>query len=234
MNFISGGYYFSQGKEPPEWTNTVLLPKTIWSVSEVFSEIFPNTWAFTLGNGPDEEEKKFLMDQLGLNENEFLEMQKFLDDLYFKERCGFPYIIYDLSTARLIYQQYLFRWQNLKLLGLGLPTTYFNEFLEETTSPSQYLKSDLRYQVLKREAPASGGHILGFDILGYSGGFWSFISQGFETAFSQELGVHLNAYGLIDNFDDAARALAYVKAHDPEEGVWCFWQVMEYLPVTPQ
>jgi hypothetical protein len=233
MNFISGGYYFSQGQNPPEWTNTALLPKVIWSVSEAISEVFPAAWAFTTGTDPAKREKKFFMDLLGLNANEFLEMEKFFDDLYLKKLCGFPNVIYDLPTARLIYQHYLFRLQNLKLLGLGLPNTYFDEFVQETASPSQYLKSSLRHKVLKKEPPSLDGHILGFDVLGYDGGFWPFISQGFETAFSQELGIHLNSYGLIDSFDDAAKALAYVKAHDPEEGVWFFWQVMEYTLITP-
>lgn len=231
MNFISGGYYFSQGKEPPEWSNTALLPKIIWSTARDISDVFPDAWAFTTtGNEQVQREKKIFMDLLDMNASEFAEMEKFFDSLYFQKRCGWPNVIYDLPTARIIYQNYFFRLQNLKLLGLGLPSSYFDEFVKETVSPSQYLKSDLRYKVLKMEPPSLDGTILGFDVLGYDGGFWSIVAQGFESELSQNSGIHLNSYGLIDNIDEAARALDYVKTHNPEEGVWFFWQVTEYSP----
>jgi len=232
MNFINGGYYFSQGRKPPAWTNTALLPKVMWSVSDKVSYVFPAAWAFSTATDAAKRKNKEFIDRLGLSANEFFEMGKFFDALYFKKLCGFPYMIYDIPTARLIYQRYLFRLENLKLLGLGLPNTYFDEFVNETIFPSQYLESSLRYKVLKMDPPALDGNFLGFDILGYDGSFVPFTAQGFETAFSQKLGIHLNIHGLIDSFDDAARALEYVKAHNPEEGVWFFWQVMEYTLIT--
>jgi hypothetical protein len=231
MNFISGGYYFSQCTHPPEWANLVLLPEKLWSPSPIFSELFPDSWIFSWGKDRKDRNKSELMKIIGLDNEEFTNMQAFFDALEQQNRIGFPNIIYDLSLARNLYQKYFWRIPNLKLLSVGLPETYLDEFVEDMKFPSQYFKSSLRKKILQNEILPVGGNRLGFDILGFGGAvFWPFITNGFETKFFQDLGINLNSFGLIDQYEDAMKALKYVRSNRHEEGSWYLWLEMEYQP----
>lgn len=230
--FISGGYFFTQGKNPPEWANLELLPQTLWSVSSVISDdMFPDSWVFSWGGDRDDRDKTYFQKQLGMDISSFSEMQSFFDELYEQKKVGFPNIVYSLSLARELYKRYFWKVPNLKLLGLGLSETHIDEFATKMAFPSQYLKSSLRYKVLQLEKLPDDGVSLGFDILGFDGAiFWAFITNNFETQFWQNLGIRLNSHGYIDSYDDAVIALEYARTHHPEEGKWFLWKVIAYDP----
>lgn len=231
MNFISGGYYFAQGKHPPEWANLALLPETMWSVSPLISELFPDSWVFSWGKSRAHRNKSEYMKMLGMDMPSFVEMEAHFDTLWNQKSCGFPNVIYDLSVAHTLYKKYFWCVPDIKLLSVGLPETYLDEFAQDMAFPSQYLESSLRYKILQKELLPAGGKQLGFDILGFDSAiFWTFLTNGFETKFVQDLEIHLNSYGLIDQYEDAERALEYVRANRHEEGSWYLWLVTEYQP----
>jgi hypothetical protein len=85
--------------------------------------------------------------------------------------------------------------------------------------------------VVKRDQPlAAGGTVLGFEPLVANGGLaCSWLCNGLARDAAEKLGVQTNPHGLIENLEDAARVVTYIrKDGHAEPGLWLPWLLVPY------
>ncbi len=84
---------------------------------------------------------------------------------------------------------------------------------------------------VKREAPAVGGEILGFEPMAFEDGLTcSWLCNGLETVCFEKLGIRPNASGYLKDEADAARAVELIESDETgaEPGLWLPWLLLEY------
>ena len=220
-NYFLGGYYLVEGSPPQSWMNRSLLPTKLYSISTHISEHHPYLSLLTWVDEPPENYRL----KLGLDLNQFAALQIKADRWFDREQYGWAGVWIDPDIAREFALDYLSHIENLKLIAIALESSYRNEFLIDY-NPKLGVDRILRSgQTIELNRGFLGYEILGDD----RGSFCSFICNHLETDLKQKLGIRLNRYGLIEQYDLAIQATDYINL--PETGaeplLWQPWAIIE-------
>ena len=234
MEFFVSGYYLVQAsrKDKPWMDKDGLLPAKIWSGSSHICAKYPDAWILKWVSGYGKEDKREeAKKSMDLSAAEFTHAQDKFDELLAQEKFGFPNVYVNRELALESFHQFFRSMPDLKLLGLGLPESRWEEFMTQYDSEGfePITRNGVYKKLLEREY-VSNGHILGYDALGFEGAdFCSLLCSGSERDAHYEYGATYNEFGLITEFEPAeqvseAFSQNKIRLHD---GFWCPWLVFE-------
>jgi hypothetical protein len=231
MDYYLGGYYLVEGVARPDWTAS-FLPDTLWTVSACICPTYPDSWGLPWVS-ESEETLQEIRERLGLEPEAFQELRREVDAALAEERFGWPNVWLDLASARAFRRRYLRHIPQLTLLAIALPEPYVEDFLrDETPIDSNEAEVGIFRRMLRRERWGLDGDPHGFDVLGaeMGGSLHTFVCNGLEKPYQDQLGIALNQHGLIDGYDDAIRAAEYtnLESTGAEPVAWYPWLVVEH------
>jgi hypothetical protein len=224
VDFVAGGYLLCLPWEPPSGERTEgKLPSKVLTASDCLSVIGPGPWGFSWVNDDADERFGISVDRLG-------ELATWLDAQMKAGGFGWPSLFLDLTTARAFLQ--LFRpTSHPHLIGLALPASGVAAVLADEPDREGVGTNGYVVGLRKGQPLAAGGTIRGYEILGEKcGAFHSWHCNCLASLVQSELGVGVNEYGLIDDYQSAVRATELVRS--PATGAepirWDMWLIAEY------
>ncbi len=232
MEFIVGGYYLIQGAPLQKWMNAELLPLIIWSASRCICKKVPDAWVFPWTTKPDPKKERMTYQQaLGLNDIEFIELQKLFDKLLRENEFGYPNVFMSYPVAQLAYSQFFYRLNNLKVISIALPENEVQNFIDEFEPQGNVAENGVRRKLRQYQRLESQAIPIGYEVIGYDGAdFHSLICSSMEGEVNSKYGAHFNHYGLMDALEDIACIVDDIRsgALVAEEGYWASWLISEY------
>jgi len=232
-DFIAGGWFVARAVKRPEYSSPELMPEKIISASESVGRILQAYWGMAI----DRNRQKLL--DFGIGEDrhpDFAAWSRTNTDL------GHPNTFYKLSKARQFVERFMKGSEEVLILGVALHKDLVPNFLEESKQVvydpvrETYVHSDYATpRVLKLNDHPIPGDILGFELLGYEAGFWSWLRNSMEKYAHTDLGITPNQYGLIDSYEDAKRIHEWIDAEGSahaEPIPYKPWLVISYPPVS--
>ena len=258
LPFIIGGYYLIQGARPKSWMNESLLPPMLWSASRHICRKIPDSWILgwekakyeqkdvdkffeTFGIDlnqtresniqEDQEEREHFKHILGLNNDQFLQLQKEFNQLVSEEEFGFPNIYFNLQLAQSFYLRYFYKVPNIRLISISLNKSHVPEFIREFDPSITVGESGVRKKLLQFQSIEPYAKPLGFDILGYDyADFHSLLCHSMEEEILNIYGLSFNQYGFFDSEEEILLLLKDVQSEKlgVEEGYWDSWLISEY------
>jgi hypothetical protein len=230
MRVISGGYLFVGAAPRPPYAGSRVLPASLWTPTSCICELYPEYWAFSWCKPPQDQIDSALR-QLGLNHADLGRLQEWVGQQFERGGVGFPGIFLRHEIALGFAAEFLRAGPEIKLLGIGLPEAYLDEFLSEA-QPGPGEAAPGIYQAVRSRTPiAEGGMSLGFEPLGYEhGGFHSFICNSLEKDYAEKLSLTINEYGRFGDLAACERAVEYTRLDSTgaEPALWQPWLVVEY------
>lgn len=233
--FIVGGYFFIQASKPQDWMNTKVLPPFVFSASRCICEKIPDAWIFPWNTNPDpDEDRNKYQNALGLNNQEFEELQNQFDRLLAQEEFGYPNVFMSRALAEDFYARYFYKLPNVKLVSISLPEKDLQDFIERYR-PHKYVwqngvPTKLRqYQFVEEDAKRLGFEVLGFDAADFETLFCSSTTSDDEVL--KHYGINFNQYGLIDKFEETISIVRDIQEEvlrAAGEGYWTAWLMSEY------
>jgi len=236
VKFYIAGYYLIQGSQKPSWMDkNNLLPDKIWSGSRHICQKFPDSWILgwhtNRGEIEDKQEQENAKAITKLSLNEFSLAQKEFNELLRENQFGFPNVFMKPDVAREKYHRYFAAVPDLKLLCLGLPETYLEQFFAYYNAQGfePFKLNGVYLKLSQREVCPTNG-LIGYDLLGLDGAdYCSFLCGSMESEIHENYGVRYNQYGLIDEFNQAEKVAQAITSgvEKAEEGFWAPWLVYE-------
>jgi hypothetical protein len=231
MNFISGGYYIITSVVRPDYMDKELTPDTILSVSECICDLHPET---TVLWGRSNEVKRKYAQQLNLSHDTFNEIEKWVEDKFEAGIFGFPQVFTTFELAREFLSKFLCHLSDAKIIGIGLPKEYVEEFIEYEESKNKPEENQYGIEkLLLRRIPIEekDSKMMGYEVLGFEyGTFHSYLCNGLEKDFNKHFKFTLNQNGLIPSLEEAARYCEYSNEEDlgTEPVLWLPWALYVY------
>lgn len=222
-NYISGGYFLTKLIPRPDGISD-LIPSTIVTLSNCFTQIAPDDWADS-GYNYDAEERNAEAKKFGIDASVVPELVDHFTQAVAEHHIttAFPC----LAVAREFYQLCEDK-SSAVLVGIGL---------HRSLLPSLYRQKDDHvnrgYDLFERVDAntdlEAGGEPLGYEILGFEATkFHSWLCHNSPVEAHDNFGVKPNGNGFIDSLTDAVRITEYVKANGAEPAVWEPWLVVRY------
>jgi hypothetical protein len=227
--WISGGYYLI---EPFEVSGSMdrRLPKRMWSISACLSNTYPDEDYLDWVQVPADRDRE-IRQRLGLDVHGLAELKKEVARLFEDGSLGWPNVFLDTQTARAFSARWLATVSDLRLLGISLASEHVERFIGDTAPGEGEGESGVRRAVRGGGSPV-GGTTIGFEVLGMEQGghVHSFVCNGLEADFMDELDLPLNEFGLIADPEEALAAAAWVNREEvgAEPVPWYEWRVDEY------
>ncbi len=231
MRVISGGYWFVRSAERPSYAAADVLPPLLWTPTSCICELYPDYWAFSWCK-PPQDEIDAVIRELGLSRADLQILQAWVETQFDHGGVGFPGIFLRLDIAKQFETRFIRTDSDIKLLGIGLPEAYVEEFLSEARPSSGEEPPGIYQAIESRTLLTEGGVSLGFEPLGYEyGEFHSFICNSLEEDYTKALNLSLNAHGRFTDLDACEQAIAYTRLDSTgaEPALWQPWLVVEYL-----
>ena len=235
LQYIAGGCFVAKRVPRPAYTDPELMPENIVSVSESLGGILQAYWG---GAAMLYKEK---MVKFGIPEDkheEFAAWSRKNDDI------GHPNTFFTLARAREFVARFMPDATDIMLLGVALHRDLVPTFLEESKQVvfdpvrEKYIHSDHHAtpRVLKIREYPHPGELLGFEILGYDAGFWSWLRSGLEKHIDRALGIRPNQYSLINTYEEALQIHNWIledqKSGDNAEPIpYNPWLIIRYPPL---
>lgn len=232
MEFYVAGYYLIQASNKKDWMDRDnLLPEKILSGSRHICPKIPDAWIFNwVSDSESVEDLKYARTQLNLSDYEFSNVQRDFDELFNSDQYGFPNVFMNAEIAHESYKKYFYSVPNLKLLGLAIPETLFDNFVNAYKSDGfMYSRKNGVYKKILQKEKCIYSPI-GFDLLGWSGAdYCSFLCGSMESEIHDKYGVQYNQFGLISEYDQAERVSQAIASGEEtaEDGFWAPWLVFE-------
>jgi hypothetical protein len=230
MRVFSGGYFFVGAAARPAYAGSKVLPELLWTPTSCICELYPEYWAFSWCN-PPQEEIDSAISHLGLNPSDFQPLQEWVEQQFEVGGVGFPGVLLRHEVALEFAAKFLRAGPEIKLIGIGLPEAYVEEFLSEAEPGPGEGPPGVYQAVESRGSLAEGGVPLGFEPLGYDyGGFHSFICNSLEADYSEELNLTINENARFSEFAACELAVQYTRLDSTgaEPALWQPWLVVEY------
>lgn len=208
-NYCAGGYFITHYVPRPDYLDASMMPESIVSVSESVATIMQEYW----GSSLERSREKAI--SFGIPAEKHLEFMAWSRK---NEDVGHPNTFYTLAGARAFIQRFIPQpTQDLLLLGVALHKDLVPNFIEQTKQVvydpvrEVYIHSDYAAsRVLKRGDTPPPGEILGFEMLGYEAGYWSWLRNGLEKDAYYNFGIKPNQYGLIGTYIEAKRVHQWI------------------------
>ena len=233
--FYNAGYFLIEGMKRAEHMSAEILPESIYSLSTCICDLHPPvamlSWVGKQGFSPNEYQQR-----LGLSDEVFLEVITKLDKFYEEQIFGFNSVFFQENAAQEFAKTYLHKIENLKLFQAISPAQLTDQILRETQTET-YTPDGFETVLLKKEVvEIDSSALLGYEIIVYDfGSCCSFICNGLETDFQNNLGIKINSKGYISSLNDAGKAAEYcnLESTGAEEGYW-FPVGMREIPLSTE
>jgi len=233
---IASGYLILRRMPRPVYSSSGLLPASVVSVSECICPRFPDTSAIDWVQASEENRSDALC-AVGLASQGHAAARAWATDRFGAD-FGWPGVFYSAEAALEARDRFLPDARDLAVVGLGLPSFWLEEFLENATPPpaaegfSPQGESGYLETARRREALSAGHRRLGFELLnvhvGQIGCSW--LCNGLESHCADTLGIAPNANGLIETAEQARRCRSEISREEvgAEPGPWFPWLLVEY------
>jgi hypothetical protein len=228
--WLSAGYFLVvPGTRPPDLSD--LMPERLITVSDCISDVHPH--GNVLLRGQDPYESKFaLPSEYGSNVEELVSMRAWMDRALEVGDLGWPNVFLNVRAAREFRRQFTGATRETRLLGLGLTPEVAAEYVKQEGIEGEDA-GDRGYALLRDAVPLDpSGSCLGFDVLGAEGwgSYHTFACNALTRPYREHLGIVVNAYGLIDDYEQAVEACSYTLRDDvgAEPVAWYPFRVDEY------
>jgi hypothetical protein len=165
------------------------------------------------------------------DEASFHQLQQEFDRLLDNGEFGFPNVFFSVALARNFYSKYLRHLPDVKLLSIALPEDCWEVFIQEFAPAGNVAENGVRQKLRARCPLEPEASFRGFEILGHDyASFCSFVCNSLERDYDKELGITLNANGLISSYKHAVRAADYTMLDEvgAEPLLWHPWLISEY------
>ncbi len=220
-DYVASGYFitkYGDGSRYNRWMGLELLPPKILSLSSCvanFPPVIP--WAFS----SSEDYSVF-----GVSTENDAELSRWADE--HSEEIGYPYVFYQLDTARKYIQRFVTHVEDLVLLGSAIHRSRVEEFLIEQKAPPQMGEYGV-YNAISRGSLPETGKFLGLEIVSYRFGIeHSWHCNMIDKEGWEKFQIMPNAFGLIDSTEDADELVNYVIKSPPEPGMWLPLVMIQY------
>lgn len=231
MKYFSGGYYVVAPLERADYMDKNLLPDKIVSASECICNFHPNIDVLWEGSNKD---KQKYAEELGISMNIYVEMEKWIDTKFEEKTFAFPQLFTTVELAKEFCNKYLYQCKDIKILGIGLPEVFVDEFLDEEETllkPDKERYGIEKLLINKVLIMEKGTEIRGYEVLGFEfGKFHSYICNGLEKDYHAKFNFSLNENGFIPTLEEAITYCEY--SNDEEVGtepvLWLPWAIYEY------
>jgi hypothetical protein len=222
-DYISGGYFLvTRINRPPDVSN--LVPDSVVTLSNCFTDIAPDTWADADYRYDDEERVQAAL-KFGIPASAVPELVSMFTQAVRPQHLtnAFPSLFVAQNFYRCCTDKGL-----VVLVGLGLERSLVPTFHEQLHDDSNQ-----GYGLVERvnaNAPLErGGKVLGYEPLGFEATqFHSWLCHNAPVEAHDRFGILPNSEGFIDSFADAVRVTQNLKATGAETAIWEPWLVVQY------
>lgn len=230
-NVIIGGYTLIRPRE--EW---FIKPKivdfeNIISVSSCICDEIIGDWILEWQTNHKSTTEGYNKSVLKLTESRLNELIKTMNDYYNKNKFGAGGFFTDLESARKIYNEYLSHIEDVRLIGIGLDIHEYEIFKSEENLENGTEEYYAINKCLKNRLIMDTSNIIGYDILGFEyGGFHSFLCNGLERDFCDQLGIKPKKNGLYNTYEEVVQAVDLIEEGKVvgEPVLWQPWIICEY------
>ncbi len=233
---IVAGYYLVRIANRPEYVSAELMPDRILSISDDICNSFPDTWVIDWTSENIEERIERASEFAIPAAN--LEKVVSWGTKTFSKAFAWPNVFYSVDNARAARTQFLSHLDDIVLIGLGLHKLNVDQFLSASKPPPQQpgfapVGATGVFEIAsRRDNLAENGRSLGYELLVAQHGLLtcSWLCNGLEKTFSENIGVRPNTHGFISSFEEASRCIKYMSdaAVGAEPGLWLPWLIVKY------
>jgi hypothetical protein len=231
MKYLLGGYYIISLLKRPEYMDNEIIPETIYSASECLCDFHPEINILWCGS---KRKKQEYAQKLNITESTFSELEKWVEDMFATEKFTYPQLFTTVELTREFYNKFLSHLTETKVIGIGLPEDFVNDFIEYEESQNKLEKNRYGIEKLllnKIQIELKDSIMLGYEVLGFENGtFHSYLCNSLEKDFKKHFGFSLNENGFISSLEEATRFCDY--SNDEELGtepvLWLPWVIFEY------
>lgn len=230
MEFIFGGYYIITPVVRPDYMDEQLIPNAILSVSECICALHPKINILWSGS---KKAKLAYTQYLNISQSTYEEMEKWVEENFQYEVFAYPQVFTTLEIAKEFLCKFLSHLSDAKIIGIGLPEKYVDEFIkyEEPLSEPETQNGVERLLLNKVPIEKEDLKFLGYEVIGYeNGGFHSYLCNRLEKDFNKHFKFILNQNGFIPSLEEAIRYCNYSNNEDvgTEPVLWHPWAIYEY------
>jgi len=104
MKFYIGGYYLIEETAIKDWMNHDLLPEKIMTPSSCICNLHPDDICLSWVKG-DKKAKNAYREKIGVNKEQFAELQKETDELFNLEKYGWLQVFTEAEHAKKYHQK---------------------------------------------------------------------------------------------------------------------------------
>lgn len=231
--FYNAGYFLIEGVKRAAHMSAEILPEMIYSVSTCLGDLHPPmemlSWMTKEGFSPEKYQQR-----LGLSDEAFLEVITKVDQFFEVQTFGFNSVFFQENTAQEFAKTYLHKLENLKLFQAIVPVQLAEQILAESQTEA-YTPDGLDTVISKKEiVETDSSTLLGYEVIVYDfGSCCSFICNGLEKSFQNDLGIKINPKGYIPSLNEAIKAADYcnLESTGAEPGYW-FPVGMREIPLS--
>jgi hypothetical protein len=221
-NFISGGYFLVKQIARPKDV-TEILPTTLLTLSNCFTDIAPDDWA-NVGYNYNDGERVAEAAKFGISANSVPRLIRLLGEGIGSQHSN---AFLSLPLAEVSYRECVDK-REIALLGIGLDPMLVSS-LQAQRNDDVNSGYGLLERVELRVPLASSGEVLGFEPLGFEATkFHSWLCHNAPVDTFKKFGIGTNSNGFITKFDDALRVTRHLKSTGAEPGIWEPWLVVKY------
>jgi hypothetical protein len=227
VNHILAGYLLVEPYAYPAWKAKQAGPKSLITASDCICEIHPGKWGLNWASQQSDVES--VQTKLGLTNEDIVKIQGEVQNLFDAEKYGFPNVFLHKEDALQFKSSYLGKIE-CHLIRLSLPEPYLKEALEELKPETGMAESGVYHNLKLRLSDIDSGECLGYELLCWdTGGFHSFICNGLENEYEEELLLRFNSNGFFDNLETAITAVEYTRRDEvgAEPGFWAPFKMVK-------
>jgi hypothetical protein len=223
-DYVSGGYYVLKAIPRPSDLPSSVLPDTLLTMSTCFTRVVCDIVQLQWDNYDDVREA--IADEareFGIPEAQIPELVSWA-----KEQRNTNYLVYSEVEPALELRQRFITNRATHVIGIGLHTSLLASF-ESQLDKDMNRGTGLLELVNEKRAPADGGHVLGFEPLGFEATkFHSWLCHYAPDEAHARFGIRPNHLGLIDGLNAARQVNEYLLETGAEQAIWEPWLILDY------
>jgi len=226
--YVSGGYFLTRLVQMTKWMASGLVPERVVTLSSCLTAVVPRGWYL---NEPPEPRNLGTALKLGVPEDRLSGVYPWMAAHPPDPPDVWPYAFTTLERAREFAREFLTAATEARLIGAALHRSLVDRFLALAADEQGRTNVSEHTEAVKLgRSPASGGRVLGFEVMGDNvKEDHSLLCTGGEKDIATAFGIRLNAHGLIDTFADAVRAAEWSSGEGHAEPCdYLPWRLDEY------
>src|SRR3954468_12710108 len=224
------GYHVVRLFEPPAALSSGLLPEKVLTVSSCLTESFPDSWALAWVRCTDEARAASAV-KFGIAPGALPHVCARIGELFNDGAAAWPTVWRRSAIAREVTRELLREPRGLAFVGVGVPADFVDGVLSELAPQPQEGAPGAYLAALAREPMASGGTLIGWEVLGFDrGSCHSWLCNGVHVEAATRIDRRPGPLGLLES-EAAARDVLRMMAEDPqkaEPATWVPAAVLQY------